>query len=361
MQDSISSPLYAEEYAREIKELSKKRRITAEADFLRKSIIAGNETQEALNIFARLTMDLQKNEKQFLTIDSLAAGAYTKLCEGSKTGLLTGFPGVDVATRGLQKQWFIVIAADSGEGKTTFALNMCLNIAKHKHTCLFFSVEMSADSMVQKIISAESAVPIWQTNKEINNNNKLTDVEKQEIKDNRSAAAEMARQLPIIFDERTQTIDSLYARARDKKNSIELNGGRLDIIFVDYIQLIQTEDKKQNREQNVADISRMLKTMAKEFDIPVVSMSQLNREIHKDKARKLYRMSDLRESAAIGNDADLVIFLNPEDRSNPQNKNYKLTFGKHRNCDWCECNLFFNKQIAKFSENCETFDEVDHG
>ena len=215
---------------------------------------------------------------------------------GKLNGLPTGFEVIDYRLNGLKPQDFIVIAARPSMGKTT----ICVNIAEHNalkgEVVLIFSMEMSAASLMEKMISSVGGVPL----KAIKNGSFLTD---QEQTEGFKAATLRLRESGVVIDDRPGlSITEMRASAMKVKRKF----GKLGLIVVDYIGLARGEG--QNREQEVASVSRGLKGLAKELNIPVIGLSQLSRGVE-SRTDKRPIMSDLRESGAIEQDADLIAFL----------------------------------------------------
>jgi len=346
--DVVPTSGHVADYAQKVKEFSEKRKVMDGLNELQAKILETDNITADLDNFVRLITDMRKNEiRKIKKVEDIASEAFQELQTGITDGLMTGYNAIDKALRGFHKTDLIVIASDSSFGKTTFALNLCVNQAKFGKTCLIFSTEMSDKQLVKKMISAESEVNMNYTAEELNAWNPTDNAVQR-----RTITASMISELPIWIDDDNQTIDKLYTRARIFKNDIEQRGGRMDIIYIDYLQLIEyvSQKRDETREREVAKIAAGLKGMAKEFKIPVVVMSQVNHEKNTDKDRKHYKQTDLRESKAIGHAADVIIFLNP---MNPDDETaYDITAGKHKNY-----NYFCMK--AKFLKNISLFKEVD--
>lgn len=266
---------------------------------------------------------------------------------GGLTGLPTGFIDLDKLTSGLQPSDFIILAARPSMGKTALALNIVQNVALRAHqkvggdirSVAFFSLEMSKEQLVSRMICSEALIDsqllkVGQLSE--NDWNKLW------------AACDKMAQAKIFIDD-TPGITAMEMRSRARRLKAEKG---LDLIVVDYLQLMQGSGKKNNsgdRQQEVSEISRSLKALARELNVPVIALSQLSRGVE---ARQIKRpmLSDLRESGSLEQDADIVAFLYREDYYNPdtENKHTELIIAKHRNGPVDTVYLFFHKNFTRF-------------
>ncbi len=219
------------------------------------------------------------------------------------SGVPSGFASLDKITYGWQPTDLIILAARPSVGKTAFALNLARNAALHpvKPTpIIFFSLEMSAGQLVQRILSAESEIWLEKISR-----GKL---EEHEMKQLYAKGIQRLAQAPIFIDDTAAlNIFELRAKCRRLKNKHNIG-----LIIIDYLQLMSgtSENKNGNREQEISRISRDLKGLAKELQVPIIALSQLSREVEKRKeGNKMPQLSDLRESGAIEQDADMVMFL----------------------------------------------------
>jgi replicative DNA helicase len=218
------------------------------------------------------------------------------------TGVPSGFASLDNITYGWQSTDLIILAARPSVGKTAFALNLARNAALHptKPTPIaFFSLEMSASQLVQRILSAESEIWLEKIAR-----GKL---EEHEMKQLYARGIQRLAQAPIFIDD-TAALNIFELRAKCRRLKNKHNVG---LIIIDYLQLMSgTNDRNSNREQEISRISRDLKGLAKELQVPIIALSQLSREVEKRKeGNKIPQLSDLRESGAIEQDADMVMFL----------------------------------------------------
>ncbi|MEO8567965.1 MAG: replicative DNA helicase [Ginsengibacter sp.] len=269
------------------------------------------------------------------------------------TGVPTGFNSIDHITYGWQPSDLIVLAARPSVGKTAFALNLARNAALHptKPTVVgFFSLEMSAGQLVQRILSAESEIWLEKIAR--------GRLEEHEMKQLYKKGIERLASAPIhIDDSAALNIFELRAKCRRLKNKHNVG-----LIIIDYLQLMSGagENRNSNREQEISRISRDLKGLAKELNIPIIALSQLSREVEKRKeGNKMPQLSDLRESGAIEQDADMVMFLyRPEYydiTSNEMGESNKgethVRIAKHRNGQLDTIKLKALLHIQKFVED----------
>src|SRR6185312_7526201 len=275
------------------------------------------------------------------------------------TGVPTGFSILDHLTYGWQPSDLIVLAARPSVGKTAFALNLARNAALHptKPTAVgFFSLEMSASQLVQRILSAESGILLEKIARGNLEQHEMEELYKKGI--NRLSSA------PIHIDD-TAALNIFELRAKCRRLKNKHNVG---LIIIDYLQLMSGtgENRNANREQEISRISRDLKGLAKELQVPIIALSQLSREVEKRKeGSKIPQLSDLRESGAIEQDADMVVFLyRPEYHDIHANENGESTKGetqvriaKHRNGQLETINLKALLHIQKFVE----MDDDDFG
>ena len=294
--------------------------------------------------------------KNFDDIDSVLVKTFNRIedmrnREDEITGVPTGFPTLDKITYGWQPTDLIILAARPSVGKTAFALNLARTAALNaqKPTAVaFFSLEMSSSQLVQRILSAESEIMLEKIAR-----GKL---EEHEMKQLYKKGFDRLSKAPIFIDDSAAlNIFELRAKCRRLKNKHNVG-----IIIIDYLQLMSgSADRNSNREQEISKISRDLKSLAKELQVPIIALSQLSREVEKRKeGNKMPQLSDLRESGAIEQDADLVMFLyRPEyyevtsDEFGESNKGEThVKIAKHRNGSLETVKLKALLHIQKFVE-----------
>ena len=308
------------EYAGIVRDKSLLRRIAETAGALTAMVQEGTGTaQEVLEAAEQRIYAIRqgRNVQGLEHISSVILSVYERLAELAASdqavpGLSTGLPDVDMAISGLNKSDLILLAARPGMGKTSFALNLLLHAGKFSgKTVVFFSLEMSREQLCMRLISGESFV----------DNKKLVTGRLNEEDWGRIAAASAAlnKTQILIDDNPSLSVADMNAKCRRVDN--------LGLVVIDYLQLMTsaggTTRQGDNRQQVVSDISRALKIMAKELNVPVLCLSQLSRgpESRSDKRPML---SDLRESGAIEQDADIVMFLYRDDYYNEDSENHNL-------------------------------------
>ena len=267
--------------------------------------------------------------------------------KGGLTGLPSGFADLDKLTSGLQPSDFIILAARPSMGKTALALNIVQNVALRAHKAIggeprsvaFFSLEMSKEQLVNRMLCAEAGIDSQRL--------RVGEMHDEDWTHLWDACDTMSRAKIYIDD--TAGITAMDMRSRARRLKAEHG---LDLIVVDYLQLMQGSGKRNNsgdRQQEVSEISRSLKALARELDVPVLALSQLSRSVESRQVKRPM-LSDLREAGSLEQDADIVAFLYREDYYNPdtENKHTELIIAKHRNGPVDTVNLFFQKQFTKF-------------
>jgi replicative DNA helicase len=258
--------------------------------------------------------------------------------KGSVTGLATGFTDLDEMTAGLQPSDLIIVAARPSMGKTALAVNMAEHAAlKSRKAVAIFSMEMSASQLAFRLISSLGRI----------NQQHLRTGDLQEEEWPRVTSAITLLSDAKIFIDDTPALSPAELRARARRLKREHDVG---LIVIDYLQLMQVPGNKENRATEISEISRSLKAMAKEMNIPVIALSQLNRSLEQ-RTDKRPVMSDLRESGAIEQDADVILFIYREevyDKESPKKGSAELIIGKQRNGPIGTVNLTFLGQYTRF-------------
>ena len=270
------------------------------------------------------------------------------LNKGEMTGISTGFYKLDKITSGLHPNELIIIAARPGMGKTAFALNLATNMAISGKTVALFNMEMSAEQLAMRMLASVGQI--------FGDKLKSGNLKNDDWRRVNEAISRLADTKMYIDDTAGMTISEIRAKCR---RLASMKDG-LDVIIIDYLQLIQGSDRyKGNRVQEVTEISRNLKTLAMELKVPVIALSQLSRSVE-GKGRKDNRpiLSDLRESGSIEQDADIVAMLHREDYYNREalidenTSRTTLIIAKHRNGPVTDIPLIFKT-------NTSTFNSVD--
>ena len=300
-------------YINIVKDKSITRRIM---DACREIIEKGYQAEDAIDFVdnsERIIFDIAKERRttDFVRIGEIAEEVVqkienTKEMHGKITGLDTGFDVLNEYTLGLQPSELMIVAARPSMGKSAFALNIAANVAKmaSRPHVAFFSLEMGSDQLVSRMLSSESKVH----GMKIRMGN-LTNPEWQQL----NYAQENLSKLNIVFDD-SGTVRITDLRQKCRKLAQEK---RLDLVIVDYLQLLSGSVPTSNRVQEVSEISRILKEMARELKIPVIALSQLSRNVER-REDHLPVMADLRDSGSIEQDADIILFLYRDDYYNPK-------------------------------------------
>src|SRR3989338_479720 len=299
--------------------------------------LSGNDDDDVENLLDEAEKKLfsvsQKSlTKNFLPISATLTEAIDRITNqdaGVLRGLRTNYHDLDETLGGLQKSDLIVLAARPSVGKTAFAINLALRVAKQGITVGIFSMEMSVDQVVDRLIAAGSGVSLWKLR-----TGKLSHSEEHDDFLRITTACDELRALPIFIDD-SPSPNILQMRAMARRLMMEQGG--LGLIIVDYLQLMAGRINYESPVQQVTEISRGLRGLAKELNIPIVAISQLSRAIEQRDGHKP-RLSDLRDSGSIEQDADLVMFIHKNDKINIEKAREnnsvnmaQLIIAKHRN------------------------------
>ena len=345
----VPSSQHAESYARNISALAVRRRLLTAANDIaklayRKDTGVDNVISDAEKAIFGVS---QERYKRDLVPISDAADAYLERLllnasiPGGVTGLETGLKAVDKALDGLQRSDLIIVAGRPGMGKTGFMIG----IAKHvglalKRNVAFFTLEMSAEQLIQRMIAQETNIDSQKLRSA-----KLSDAEAQEVVHALGVLSESR-----IFVDDTPAITPLQMRTKCRRMQMEIG---LDLVIVDYLQLMSGDTRTENRVQEVSYISRYLKVLARDLDVPVMAAAQLSRAVEQ-RQDKTPVLSDLRESGSLEQDADIVMFINrPEQmkEESPLHNLAKLIVAKHRNGPTNSgIDLVFIEKLAMFRD-----------
>lgn len=289
---------------------------------------------------------------KFVTLHDAIPEAMARLAsmrnnDGKARGLETGFREFDKITSGLQKADLIILAARPSMGKTTLALDIARNAANKEKSVLVFSLEMSSQQLVDIMICAEAKVNAWAYR-----TGHLSDNDNAKVQ---YAAQKLANSKVYIDDEAGNSIVKMKAMAR----RIKAEKG-LDLIVVDYLQLMSTSKKYDSMVNQVTEISRSLKSLAKELDVPVLALSQLSRAVEQRGGKP--KLSDLRDSGSIEQDADLVMFIHREDKGKDEalkTNIAEILIEKHRNGPTGKIDLYFEEKSRTFINLEKGMSELD--
>ena len=290
----------------------------------------------------------QKYIKQdFIPIKSILEAAFNRIDELHKgdhklRGIPSGFPDMDQILAGFQKSDLVILAARPSIGKTTLALDFARQIAvKEKIPVGIFSLEMSSDQLIDRMLAAQSNVDLWRL--------RTGHLKTEEGNDDFQRIGEamgVLSEAPVYIDD-AGSANVMEMRTMARRLQSEHNVG---IIIVDYLQLMEGRSSGDNRVNEISEISRALKQLARELNIPVIALSQLSRAVE-SRSPQIPKLSDLRESGSIEQDADVVMFLYREDREKPDTPNKNIVevyIAKHRNGPIGKLSLYFNENSTTF-------------
>lgn len=341
-------------------------RIVEEKAMLRKLIEAGsqmvaeafNEPEDVGKVLDRaektiFDIALKQHKEGFHKLDNVLTGVLDKIDKlyGKNqhiTGIPTGYTDLDRVTAGFQGSDLIIIAARPSVGKTAFALNMAQNMAiRFKVPVAIFSLEMSKEQLAQRMLCSEAEIDGIRLKTA-----SLPDTGWKKL----TRALSKLSEASIYIDD-SPSISSMEIRAKCRRLKLEKG---LGMVMIDYLQLMSGRGRIENRVQEISEISRSLKTLARELDVPVIALSQLSRAIEQRNDR-IPRLSDLRESGEIEQTADLVMFIHRDDYYNPQSERgniAEIIIAKQRNGPIGTVELVFRKDIAKFLNKEMRYEEV---
>ncbi len=337
----------ARHYAKIVEEKSLLRKlIRASSDIVNMGYEAVDDVSNVLDKAEKNIFDIVQNRnlRGFVPIKDVLVDAFNRLEElynnkGHVTGIPTGFVDLDYKTTGLQNSDLILIAARPAMGKTSLVLNIAQYAAIHaKVPVAIFSLEMSKEQLVNRMLCCEAMVDSHRMR-----TGKLEDEDWQKI----ARALGPMSEAPIYIDD-TPGTTVMDIRSKCRRLKLEKN---LGLIVIDYLQLMQGRGRTESRQQEVSDISRSLKILAKEINVPVITLSQLSRAAEQRTDHKPM-LSDLRESGAIEQDADMVMFIYRDDYYNEdsEKKNIaEIIIAKHRNGSTGSIELAWLGQYTKFA------------
>ena len=344
----VPTAAHAEAYAEMIAQKAVRRRlIKASADITELGYDESTTTQELLEkAEAELfSVSDQSLKQDLISIENILADSFDRIEElhknkGSLRGIRTGYRDLDNITAGLQRSDLIILAARPAMGKTTLVTNLAYNVATiEKKPVLFFSLEMSKEQLIDRMLADASGVDSWN----IRTGN-LSDDDFAKLSE---AMGEMS-EAPIFIDD-TPGLSVLEMRTKARRAAHE---NPLGLIVVDYLQLMQaTGNHNGNRVQEVSEISRGLKLIARELNVPLIALSQLSRSVE-SRTPPIPQLADLRESGSIEQDADLVAFIYRPGYYEPDNPDVQnitdLIIAKHRNGPVGKVQLYFHPERLRF-------------
>jgi replicative DNA helicase len=343
----VPTAAHAEAYAELVAQKAVRRRLIKASGEI--SELGFNEETTTQELLEKAEAELfsvsdQSLKQDLVSIESILTESFDRMEElhrnkGTLRGIRTGYRDLDTMTAGLQRSDLIVLAARPAMGKTTLVTNLAYNVATiAKQPVLFFSLEMSKEQLVDRMLADASGVDAWN----IRTGN-LSDDDFSKLSE---AMGEMA-EAPIFIDD-TPGMTVLEIRTKARR---AMHEQPLGLIVVDYLQLMQGNGRSDgNRVQEVSEISRGLKLVARELNVPVVALSQLSRSVE-SRSPQVPQLADLRESGSIEQDADIVMFIYREAYYNPETERENLTdliIAKHRNGPTGKIELYFHPERLRF-------------
>jgi replicative DNA helicase len=351
--NTVPTAAHLEQYAEIVAEKAIRRRlISASQDIADVSFDESKTLAELIEEAETRLFDVsQKNVKQDITsLESILGDSFDRLDDlhrnkGGIRGIPTGLKDLDKLLAGLQRSDLIVVAGRPSMGKTALMLNISLNIATQakQGSVLYFSLEMSKEQLVDRLLAAEAGVDAWK----LRTGEGLTDQDFERL----SAGMGELAEAPIYIDDTSGiTVSDLRTKARRLHHQHPLAA-----IMVDYLQLMSGGSRfaaMANRVQEISEISRSLKILARELNVPIVAASQLSRSVE-SRSPQIPQLADLRESGSIEQDADIVAFLYREEYYNPDSGRPNITdilVKKHRNGPVKNIELYFDRDKQKFRD-----------
>lgn len=347
--NTVPTSLHVDHYAEIVKQKAVLRRILEAGQKI--TSLGYEEDKEVDEVLdeaekALFNVSNQQSNDSFMPISDVLASSFDRIDrlhreKGMLRGVTTGFKDLDNKLSGLQPSDLIIIAGRPSMGKTTFALNIALNAAiKGKTAVGFFSLEQSKEQVVDRLICAQAMVDGWKL--------RTGNLQEDDFPAIGNAMGTLA-EAPLFIDD-SPILSTIDIRTRSRRLKADNN---LGLIIVDYLQLLDGGSSRygdSNRVQQVSEISRSLKAIARELDVPVVALSQLSRAVE-SRDKKIPQLSDLRDSGSIEQDADVVMFMYREDYYNKDSDRKGITdilIRKHRNGPIGEIELHFRPEQSRF-------------
>jgi replicative DNA helicase len=343
----VPTSVHAEHYARIVERSATRRRLLdAAGQIAALAYQEADDVEEVVDHAEQILFGVSERRisRELVPIKQVLSNYYDRVeyltrHRDEMIGIPTGFSDIDKLLAGLQRSDLIILAARPSVGKTSLALSIAHNAAKkHGQRIAFFSLEMSDEQVVQRLISAETGIDAQRLRR-----GELEGEWDRFVK----ASSDLAETLFFIDD--TPSISALELRTKARRLHAEVG---VDLVVVDYLQLMRGDTRSENRVQEISAISRALKALARELNVPVLALSQLSRSVE-SRTDKRPILSDLRESGALEQDADVVIFIYRDEmyNENTERKNIAdILISKHRNGPTGQVALYFKKELAQFRE-----------
>jgi replicative DNA helicase len=346
--NAVPTSIHAEHYARIVERTATRRRLIDAAGQI--AALAYQEADDVDEVVDRAEQVLfgvseRRISRELVPIRQVLSDYYDRVeyltrHRGEMIGIPTGFGDIDKLLGGLQRSDMVILAARPSVGKTSLALSFAHNAAKkYDRRVAFFSLEMSNEQVVQRLISAETGINAQRLRR--------GEIEQDEWGRFMKATSDLAESHFYIDD--TPGVSALELRTKARRLHAEVG---VDLIVVDYLQLMRGDYRSENRVQEISSISRALKSLARELNVPVLALSQLSRGVE-SRTDKRPILSDLRESGALEQDADVVMFIYRDEMYNENTERPNLAdiiVAKHRNGPTGTVSLYFRKELAQFLE-----------
>ena len=346
--NTVPTAINAFQYAQIVQEKATLRQlINVASEIARKAYDDSQEVGDVVNEAEKLIFAIAERrlEQDLIAITDVVPRVMDEirtLFERSEdiSGIPSGFKYLDIMLGGFQKSDLIILAARPGMGKTSLALNIALNAAKKNSQIAVFSLEMSREQLVQRLLSQEARIDSHRL--------RLGKISGQDEWERLYRAAETLRTCRIYIDD-TAALSPFELRTKARRLYAEHG---LDMIIIDYMQLMHGGKRNENRVQEISFISRTMKQLARELKVPVIALSQLSRQVE-NRQDKHPQLSDLRESGSIEQDADLVIFIYRDIKYNKESEKgntAEIMIAKHRHGPTGSVELFFDEKFTQFAE-----------
>ncbi|MFC1645500.1 replicative DNA helicase [Patescibacteria group bacterium] len=347
----VPSASHIVHYAKVVQKKSMLRRLISVANTI--SEMGYSETEDVdkiLDVAEQKLFGVSQNylKQDFVPLKAILEDAFNRIDDlhkngGETRGVPTGYPDLDGILGGLQKSDLLILAARPSIGKTTFALDIARNIGtKAKVPVGIFSLEMSSDQLIDRMLAAEAGVDLWRLRTgKLRSTGEHNDFEKI------SVAMGVLSEAPVYIDD-TASANIMEMRTMARRLQAEHN---LGLIIIDYLQLMEgRKSHGDSRVNEISEISRALKQLARELNIPIIALSQLSRQVE-SRSPQIPKLSDLRESGSIEQDADVVLMLYREDREKPDTPNKNIIdviVAKHRNGPLGKAQMYFEETSTTF-------------
>lgn len=354
----VSSASHVQHYATLVKEKKILRDLVkASAEIAEDVFGKHGEVEDLLDDVEQKILSIsQKSMPQnFVSLKDDLTNAYERIANlhaggGKLRGVPTGFPQLDDVLSGLQKSELVILGARPSVGKTSLALDIARHAGKSGAKVGIFSLEMSRESLQDRLIAAESQVPLWNIlTGRIRNDEEFTMIQ---------GALDRLSDVQLFIDD-SPSLNVLQMRSMARRLQVEHG---LDLLVVDYLQLIRPRTNSDNMVNMITEISRGLKALARELKVPVLALSQLSRGVEQ-RDSKIPKLSDLRESGSIEQDADVVMFIwrddrNPNDTSSSADNTVHLRIAKHRNGALKDMDFYFDAERTSFKAIEKRYEEL---